>query len=159
MNVAGCQHIVEHGHAREKANVLKRARDSVRGDFIRTFAIDALPFEMNFSGGRLVDAGQQIENRRLACAVWSDESVDLALAHGHVEFTDGHQAAKTNCRLISFQHRNASIRWWNGWAIVGRVAVNTRAHSLSPFLSEVSLGRSPRVALSTDALSRVSSAM
>src|SRR5438105_4968386 len=64
--------IFEHGHVAEQPSVLKRARDAELSDLIRLFPFDSHTVEVDVALGRLVYAGEQIEDRRLARAVWSD---------------------------------------------------------------------------------------
>src|SRR6185295_12658121 len=110
VNVTGRHYVIQHRHARKQSNVLKRARDAARGDLIRTQTVDALTVEVNRAGRRLVDAGEQVEDRGLARAVGTDETVDLALLHGHIQLVDGAQTAEANRRLISLQNYVCTVR-------------------------------------------------
>ena len=74
------QHVLEHGHVGEQADVLERPRDAELRDLIRLLAVDARPVEMDFAFGRLVQARQQVEDRRLARAVRADQAVQRAAA-------------------------------------------------------------------------------
>src|SRR6185369_9546014 len=103
VNVTSRHDIFQHRHARKQSNVLERARDTACGDLIWTQAVDALTLEMDRAGRWLVDACEQIEDRRLARAVWTDETVDLTFLYGHVEFVDSAETAETDRRLISLQ--------------------------------------------------------
>src|SRR6185503_9085372 len=70
--------VFEHGHAREEPDVLKRSRDAAAGDLIRTQTVDALAVEEDRTGSGLIDAGEQVEDRGLAGAVWTNQTEDLA---------------------------------------------------------------------------------
>src|SRR5262245_46906555 len=96
-------HIFEHAHAGEQPNVLKGTRDSQTGNLIRPQTVDALTFEMNVSGGRFIDAGQQVENCGLTGAIGPNQSIYLTAAHFHIQFVDGDQATKTNGALLGSQ--------------------------------------------------------
>src|SRR5215213_3338413 len=89
VNVTGRHDVFQYRHARKQSNVLKRARDPTFCDLIWTQTVDALTIKMNRAGRRLVDTGEQVEDRCLACAVWTDEAVDLALLNRHVQLVDG----------------------------------------------------------------------
>src|SRR5687767_11765198 len=98
VNVTRGHYVFQHGHAGKQTDILKSPRDTAPRNLIRPQLDDALPFEMNLAGSRLVNAGQQIENRCLARAVRSDEAVDLAALDLHVQFVDGDQAAEAKDR-------------------------------------------------------------
>ncbi len=74
------------------------------GNFVRSLPVDLLAFKINFAGSWLVNAGEQIKDRGLARAVWTNQSVNFALAHGHVQLADSHQAAETNRGFVGFQN-------------------------------------------------------
>jgi hypothetical protein len=68
--VVSDQHILDHAHALEDAQHLEGARDAEPRDRVRLLAGDILPVEQNAGAGfRLVDAGNQVEERALARAV------------------------------------------------------------------------------------------
>src|SRR5687767_6555805 len=93
---------------------------------------------MDRARGWFIDPSQQIEDGRFAGAIGSDQPVDLVRPHRHVELINGHQTAEANRSLIGFQNR--------GFTVFGS---DVGFHFSSPSLTEVSLCRSPRVALST----------
>src|SRR5687768_3074282 len=101
VNVARGHYVFQHRHTGEQPNILKSPRDTAPRNLIRTQAVDTLAFEMDLAGSRLVNAGQQIENRCLASAVRSDEAIDLAALDLHVQLVDGHQTAEANCAFRS----------------------------------------------------------
>ena len=70
----------------------------------------AVPLEVNLAGGRLVDAGQQVEDRRLARAVRTDQTVDFALPDVHVQLVDGDETAEANRALSVREHDAVAVR-------------------------------------------------
>ena len=87
-------HVLAHAHVQEQAQRLEGARDPALGDLVRLEADDAAPFEEDVACGRLVDAGDEVEERRLAGAVRADHADDLSLAHVDVEPVDDREAAE-----------------------------------------------------------------
>src|SRR5215213_3207493 len=71
---------------------------------------------MDRAGGWLVNAGEQVEDRRLACAVRTDETEDLAFLHGHVELVDRAEPAETDRRLVSLQYEVGTVRAHRGFS-------------------------------------------
>ena len=55
--------------------------------------------------GRLVDLGQEIEDRGLARAVGADEARDLGAADGHVEVVHCLEAAEGNAQVDALEDR------------------------------------------------------
>ena len=72
------EHVLERGHALEEADVLERAPDAALGDRVRRLAGDVVAVEDDLARGRLVDAGEHVEERRLAGAVRPDQADDRA---------------------------------------------------------------------------------
>src|SRR6185503_10806321 len=96
VNVTRGHHVFEYRHARKEPDVLKRPGNAAARDLIRTQAVDTPAVEVDLAGGWFVNAGQQIEDRSLAGAVRTDETVDLTLLDVHVQLVNGHQSAETN---------------------------------------------------------------
>ena len=70
--------VVEGGHVVEQADVLKRARNAQTGHLVRLGAGDVLAIENHRAAGGLIEAGDAVEERRLARAVGADEGEHLA---------------------------------------------------------------------------------
>src|ERR1043165_5831868 len=94
---------------------------------------------MNSPGGRLVNSRQQVEDSRLAGAVWSDQSVDLTLLDGHVELVDGAQTAETNRCLIGLQDNGGTVSAHRGFSPPTEVSlcVGELAVPLGPSVSRL----------------------
>src|SRR5439155_5943777 len=84
-----CMHpdedVLEGGHVLEEADVLERAADAALGDRMWRLAGDVLAVEDDPAGRRLVDAGQHVEERRLAGAVRPDQRDDRAARDREVD--------------------------------------------------------------------------
>ena len=64
-----------------------------------------LPSKQQFARGQLVDAGEHLHQRRLACAVLADDGVDLACAEREVDVLDRRNAAECLGRAPEFEDR------------------------------------------------------
>ena len=73
--------VLEHAQIGKEADVLERAGDAEARDLAWLASIDASAFEEHLALGRVVDTGQQVEDRRLSGAVGTDESVQGAAFH------------------------------------------------------------------------------
>ena len=100
MAVRGRHHVLAHAHVEEQPQRLERAGDPALRDLVRLESLDALAGEHDVSVGRLVDAGDQVEERRLPGAVRADHADDLALVDVEVEIVDDREAAE--------RHRDAA---------------------------------------------------
>ena len=83
------------GHAVEEPDVLERARHPELRHLVRRQpAGSRLPSKRTIARGRLVDAGEHVEERRLAGAVRADQADDRALRDGEVDVVHGDEAAE-----------------------------------------------------------------
>ena len=76
-------------------NVRAMPRPAIRCGGMRG---DVLAVEDDPARGRLVDAADQVEDRRLAGAVRADDREDLALLHVEADVVDGVDAAELDAR-------------------------------------------------------------
>src|SRR6185437_5011655 len=60
---------------------------------------------MNLATGRLQDARDQVERRRFARAIWTDQADDLARLHLEADIVDGDEPAELLARAIDDQQR------------------------------------------------------
>src|SRR4029450_8157087 len=86
--------VLERGHVLEQPDVLERPADPPLGDRVRRLAGDLVAVEDDHAPGRLVDAGDHVEERRLAGAVRADQADDRALGDGEVYAGDGDEPAE-----------------------------------------------------------------
>ena len=77
MHVPAEHDVVEHRHAGEQRDVLKRAGDAERGDLRRTQPGDVAALETDRATGRPVEAADHVEQRGLAGAVRTYDRQDL----------------------------------------------------------------------------------
>src|SRR5262249_7753064 len=130
--------VVQHAEPRERAHDLKGAGQSERADRVRGQAAERAPAKADVTGVRGQKPGQQIEDRRLAGAVRSDEAEHLALVDREIEAVDGLNAAEAlgeAMRLEQLQRRRRrhrrSMRARRGYAPSGKN--NTTAISRMPY--------------------------
>ena len=100
MAVGGRHHVLPHGHVEEQPQGLEGPRDPLPRDPVRLEPLDALAREDDVALGRLVDPGDQVEERRLARTVRADHADDLALVDMQVEVGHDLEAAE--------RHRHAA---------------------------------------------------
>src|SRR5215468_1459815 len=168
--VLGDQEILQHGHALEQADVLKRARDArpVRHQIVghafeqKQHAVPApdaaraalgqgaqrfphggiTELQRDASLGRLVETGDAVEHRRLAGAVGTDQRGDVSTSRREREIVDRHQAAEAHAEMLDAQHgRHTRGSSDPAWArAVRRSVVACNAH---PWRSRASEGCVP----------------
>ncbi len=81
-HVAADHHVLERGQVAEEPDVLERARDPARRDVVGLQIRQWIAVERELAAVWPIDAGQHIEQRRLARAVGTDQAVDLAVVDG-----------------------------------------------------------------------------
>ena len=122
--------VLEHGHAAEQADVLEGARDPrMLGDLVVGHALEqvelpstvVLPLAVDRGRrsetapgverhgdpplGRLVEAGDAVEDGGLAGAVRADQRGDVAAADGEGKVVDRHQAAEAHGQMLDREDR------------------------------------------------------
>src|SRR6185437_12922765 len=105
MQVKRDANVVEHREARKQPDVLKRPRNAAFRDAIGLAACERLPGKADLALRRRVNAGDEIESRGLARAVWADESEQLPRANAHREVRNRREAAEPNRATIHFEQR------------------------------------------------------
>ena len=88
------ENVLDRGHLREEANVLERPPDTELDDRVRGLADDLGPVEDDGPGGRNVDTGDLVEERRLAGAVRPDQRDDRTARNGEVDVVRRHEPAE-----------------------------------------------------------------
>src|SRR5690606_20513629 len=106
MRMAAEHHVVEHGRHVEEFDVLEGARDAEAGNAVRRHLRDVLALEADTAGCRLIDAAYEVEDRRLAGAVRTDDREDLALVDAEADAVDGLDAAEMHGQVFDFQQRH-----------------------------------------------------
>src|SRR6266540_77787 len=92
--VPGNEDVLERSHVVEEADVLKGPRHAERRDFVRRQTGDRPAVEVDAARGRLVHAGEDVEEGRLAGAVRPDEADDLSARDDEVDVVDGDQPSE-----------------------------------------------------------------
>jgi hypothetical protein len=88
------QHVVQHAQIAEHAPVLERARQSEPRKYIRLNAGDIAAVELHATVIGLIQAGNQIEQRRLARTVWANHAHELASGDRQVDRVHCSQAVE-----------------------------------------------------------------
>ena len=101
----GRHDVLLHRHVQEQPQRLERARDPARGDLVRLEAEQRLALEPDVAGVGLVDAGDEVEERRLAGAVRPDHADDLALVDVQVELVDAREPAEALRDALELEQR------------------------------------------------------
>ena len=109
--------VIQNCHIIKQADVLERAGNASMDDLMRFFAVHPLAAEVERTLGGFVDAGNEVENRRLARAVGADEPDQLGLANFHVEVIHSLQAAELDAEMLCFQYRCCH----NGFTLLSRL--------------------------------------
>ncbi len=89
------QHVLQHRHRPEDADVLEGAGHAEPGTAMRRHIGNIPAGEIDPPGAGRDDAGNQVEQRGLAGAVGADHRVDAALGHREVDRVDRDQPGKT----------------------------------------------------------------
>src|SRR4029078_9855546 len=89
MPVTRGHHVFEHRHARKQSDVLKCSRYPATRNLVRLQPVDSPALKVEFTGSRLVNPRQKIEDGGLAGAVRTDQAIDFTFAHVHVELVHG----------------------------------------------------------------------
>src|SRR5690349_10468322 len=117
--MAAEQEVLEHGGVLEQLDVLERPRDAAPRDLVRRHPRDVLAVEDQTARGRLVDARDQVEDRRLAGAVGPDDREDLARLDLEAHAVDGPEAAEVHDEAVRGEeaHRSRSDRMYDFWRL------------------------------------------
>src|SRR2546426_9993333 len=97
-------HVVEDGEIAERLDDLERPREAEPADVVGRAASHVAAREDDASLFRAVVAGDHVEERRLAGAVWADDADQLALAYVQRDGADGRQAAEALGDVLKREH-------------------------------------------------------
>src|SRR5262249_33808794 len=98
----------EDGHRPEELDVLEGAGDAALHDRVRRLAEEALALEADRPRVGLVEARDQVEERRLAGAVRPDQPDDLPGLDIERHVIDGDDAAETSPYVLEREQRQVS---------------------------------------------------
>jgi hypothetical protein len=97
-------HVLLDGHVQEEAQRLEGAREALARDLVRWEADDRFALEEDLALVGLVDAGDEVEERRLAGPVRADHADDLVLADEEVEVRDHLEATERLRDALQLEH-------------------------------------------------------
>ena len=103
VELGGGADVVEDAHRAEEPDVLEGAGHAAFGEHVRFHAGGGFSVEGDLAFGRLIDAGDHVEDGGLARAVGADEADQLALADFQAHVADRRQAAEADGDIFEFQ--------------------------------------------------------
>ena len=103
------ENVLEGRHLLKQANVLEGAADTALGHVMRRPPRDVLAGELDDARGRLVDAREHVEERRLACAVRPDQRDDRALRNREVDVVHGGEPTELLAQCSRREKASAAI--------------------------------------------------
>ena len=108
-HVAADHHVLQRRQVGEQPDVLERAGDSARGDLVGLQALQHVAVEREVPAVGHVDAGEHVEQRRLAGAVRADQPVDLAVADREPDVGERLHAAEALRDALRRQQRQRLV--------------------------------------------------
>src|SRR3984893_1522927 len=87
--------VVDRGHVRNQASLLKCTADATPGNPVRLEALHLPLLEADHSRGWLVHAGDGVEEGRFSGAVWADQGENLSLVDREAHVINGGKAAES----------------------------------------------------------------
>ena len=97
--------VVEHAQFREHRRDLERSHHALAGNRRRLHPGDVFTVEINATGGRWQVFGQQVEHRGLACAVGSDQGVNVAAVDIEVDLVHSGKALELAGQVAGLQYQ------------------------------------------------------
>ena len=107
VEVSAEHQVVDQGEVREQLDALEGAGHAERRDVVRSHADDLLAGEANAALLRPVDAGQDVEDGRLAGAVGTDDREQLARLDGERDTVDRDHAGEPQRHVADIEDRRA----------------------------------------------------
>ena len=98
-------HVLDHRHLRQRLGELERADHAAPGDLVGGHVGEVVAVEAPGPGVRLVEPGEQVEERRLAGAVRADERGDGAALELHVVDVHRREATEAPGDAVGDQDR------------------------------------------------------
>ena len=102
------QQVLQQAGVLEQLDVLKGPGDAQRSNPVGRRAGDVAILKHQASARRLVDAADEVEDGRLACAIGTDNGEHLAFAHGEADLIDGTDAAEIDHQTVGRKERQRS---------------------------------------------------
>src|SRR6266567_1221147 len=102
-------HVVEYAQSRKQANILKRACNAAPGDGAWFQARDGRAFKSDGAGGRVINAGDNVKNSRLARAIRTDEAEEVIRADLQIECRNGREPTEPHTALLKIEKRDRHV--------------------------------------------------
>ncbi len=103
------QHVLERRHLVEEADVLERPADAELGDPCGGCRSTSVPSKTIDAGGRHVDAGEHVEEGRLAGAVRADQANDRPARDREVDVVHRDEAAELLAHLVATSRLSVTV--------------------------------------------------
>jgi hypothetical protein len=101
--------VLRDGERGEQREVLERTRDSELGDAVRGHGEQVLAREGDAPRGRLVEAAETVEQRRLARTVGADEGADLSLLDLERQVCEREDPAELDSHVLDSQQSHDAV--------------------------------------------------
>src|SRR3989338_4479691 len=102
------QQVLHHRQLREEPRELERPAQPFACDGVRLQPGELLAIERDRACIRLIETRDDVEERRLACAVGADERNDRVLLHGKAAAVDGADAAEMLGEVLNSEAAHSS---------------------------------------------------
>jgi hypothetical protein len=99
------ENVGRHGQVRAEHHLLVDGVDAKADRLVRIDQRNRLAAPINFAGGPGIDAGQQLDQRRLAGAVFADDPVDFALLERQIHRLQRMSGAEALVELMQGEER------------------------------------------------------
>ena len=104
------QHVFQHRHAGENADILEAARHAEAGAGMGGQGGDVAAVQADAARCRRHQAADQVEHRGLAGAVRADQGVDAAGIDREIDGIDRDQSGEMHAQTTGLQHTHAARR-------------------------------------------------
>ena len=102
-------HIFIYFHFGKKADILESPADPAQRDFIRPHPLDALSIKHYGSRTGMYHTRNGIEQGRLACPVWADQTHKIACVHLEAHIVQRFQATELNGKVLHLQQSHFTV--------------------------------------------------
>ena len=104
-DLGGNEHVLPRRQRAEHLEALERSGQPQAGALVGLAPGDVFAVDQHLARRRLLQAGDDVEQRRLAGAVGADEAGDPTWIGGEIDVLQGHHAAETDADLLNRQER------------------------------------------------------
>src|SRR6478735_1869314 len=139
MVVQADQHVFQHRELRNELHRLERATHAETRALERRLPRDVVTGKVDASGAEAGEAGDRVEERRLAGAIGADDTVDDAFRNGDVDRIHGDQASEFDADAVRPQQRRHRF----SLDAASRAAAACRSRSARQLRDRISCGSQP----------------